>query len=669
MANRLAAETSPYLLQHKDNPVDWYPWGDEAFAKARTEDKPIFLSVGYAACHWCHVMERESFEDPATAADLAGGFVAVKVDREERPDVDSIYMEATQAMTGRGGWPMSVFLTPDGTPFYAGTYFPPTDRPGMPSFRSVLAAVREAWEQRRDGIVDQAKRVAAAIARGHAADFGRPGDDVLAEAVAAVGARWDGVNGGFVGGPKFPPAMVCELLLRTDVLHGGDAGLGLVRTALDAMGTRGLYDHLGGGFHRYCVDARWSVPHFEKMLYDNALLVPVYLHAFQITGAGVYARVATETLDYVVRELRQSGGALSASQDADSDGVEGRYFVWTPAELADALGVDLGARAARYYGVTPEGNFEDTGATVLHLADPAALDPDAAGAVRARLFEVRSQRVAPATDDKVLASWNGLALAAFAEAARVLDRPDYAAVATTLAEFLTTTMRPGRRVHHSWRAGVLRDESFAEDQAAVALGLVDLYETTFEPRWLGCARELADVLLEDFAADGGSFYDTPSDAAGLVVRPRDLMDNATPSANSLAADALARLGLHTGESRYSDAAWAAAGAGGRLLGANAAMFGRALSVQALLASDAVEVAVVGSADRRDRLVDVVRSRYRPFCAVAAGDPGGDADEVPLLAHRVSAGGDAAAYVCRGHVCDAPVTSPEALAAALDGGPR
>ncbi|MBX7160407.1 MAG: thioredoxin domain-containing protein [Acidimicrobiia bacterium] len=660
MANRLAAETSPYLLQHKDNPVDWYPWGEAAFAKARAEDKPVFLSVGYAACHWCHVMERESFEDAATAADLAASFVAVKVDREERPDIDSIYMEATQAMTGRGGWPMSVFLTPDGAPFYAGTYYPPVDRPGMPSFRTVLAAVREAWAERRDGVVDQSAKVTAAIERGHAADFGTPDDDVLAEAVTAITTRWDGVNGGFVGAPKFPPAMVCELLLRTDALDGTTTGLALVETALDAMATRGLYDHLGGGFHRYCVDAHWGVPHFEKMLYDNALLVPVYLHAFQLSGTAAYETVACETLDYMARELRQRDGGLSSSQDADSEGVEGGFFVWTPGQLTEVLGASLGSRAARYYGVTDAGNFEDTGATVLHVADPTALEPDEVAAVRQRLFDARSLRVAPATDDKVLASWNGLALSAFAEAARMLGRDDYAAVATDLAGFLTTTMRPGQRIHHAWRAGVLRRECFAEDQAAVALGLVDLYETSFEPRWLGIARELADALVEDFGAADGSFYDTASDADGLVVRPRDLMDNATPAATSLAADLLARLGMHTGEARYSDAARAAADAGGRLLGPNASMFGRSLSVRALLAADPVEVAIAGPDPDRGPLLDVVRSAYRPFCAVAAGGR----DSVPLLDGRGTVDGVAAAYVCHGHVCEAPVTTTGALAAAL-----
>lgn len=664
MANRLAAETSPYLLQHKDNPVDWRPWGEEAFRSARAEDKPIFLSVGYAACHWCHVMERESFEDPETADLLNENFVSIKVDREERPDVDAIYMEATQAMTGRGGWPMSVFLTPDGRPFYAGTYFPPVDRPGMASFRTILAAVREAWDERREGVIEQSARIVAAIRHGQDLDTGDPPASVLVDALAGVEERWDNVNGGFVGAPKFPPAMIAEFLLREHRRTGVARPRTMAETALLRMARGGLYDQLGGGFHRYSVDAVWSVPHFEKMLYDNALLVPVYLHAGQMSSDPLFGRIATETLDWLVAEMRRPEGGFCSSQDADSEGEEGRFFVWTPEELIDVLGAELGARAASYFGVGGEGNFEQTGATVLHVLEEAAFAPGEIAEVRRLLLAARSERVAPAVDDKVLASWNGLTLSAFAEAARVFGRADYRGVAEDLASFLTTTMTKDGRLRHSWRAGLLRDEFFAEDQAAVGCGLLDLYETTFDERWFNAAVGLADVLLADFADPDGGFFDTPAGESGLVVRPRNLMDNAVPSANSLAADLLARLALFTGESLYAEAGLRAARAGGHLLVQAPSMFGRALSVLSFLAAEPVEIAVVGPDPAA--MLDVVRSRYRPFAVTAAG-AGDQADpSVPLLARRSPLEGNTTAYVCRGFVCDAPVTDPEALRSTLDG---
>ena len=673
MTNRLADETSPYLLQHSDNPVDWYPWGDEAFARAKAEGRPVFLSIGYAACHWCHVMEHESFEDPATAAVMNELFVNIKVDREERPDVDAIYMDAVQALTGRGGWPMSVFLTPDGVPFYGGTYYPPVGRHGMPSFVQVLRAVHEAWTERRGDVMDQAGQLLEVLQRGARVTGGAVDPSVLDDAVGGVAAAWDRTHGGLGSAPKFPQPMLLEYLLRRSVATGDAEPLQIALQGLRAMARGGIYDQLGGGFARYSVDARWAVPHFEKMLYDNAQLVPVYLHAWQLTGEPLFERVVTGTLEYLVREMVQPDGGSSATQDADSEGPdgtseEGAFFVWTPEQVRGALDGEADAvvdAALRCFGVTEAGNFEH-GTTVLALAEPDALDDATFERVRARLYEVRDARIRPATDDKVLASWNGLAIAAFAEAGRVMQRPDWVDVARRAADFVLTTMSPDGTLHHSWRAGVLRVPAFAEDHGAMACGLLELYRATFEPRWFAAALTMADALIDRFTdAESGGFWATADDAERLVVRPKEIMDNAVPAPNSLAADACARVWLYTGDDRYLTAARAAIETVGAAIGQHPTAFGRLLGVLHLLECDPKEVAVVGAP--RDTLLDVLDEAWRPDVVVAACDDG-DTDAaavVPLLADRHGVDGRAAAYVCEGFACLAPVTDADALRAALD----
>ena len=666
MPNRLAAETSPYLLQHKDNPVDWYPWGDEALGRARDENKPIFLSIGYAACHWCHVMEHESFEDPETAALMNDLFVNIKVDREERPDIDAIYMDAVQALTGRGGWPMSMFLSPDGAPFYGGTYYPPDRRHGMPSFREVLGAVAESWDQRGDDLREHGSKLIQAIASATRPAPSPVAGDTLAVAVDAIQGLWDTENAGLGSGTKFPQAMLLEFLLRAWV--GGaerESTLDLVTASLDTMAARGLYDHLGGGFHRYCVDAAWTVPHFEKMLYDNALLVPVYLHAYLITGSPAYERIARDTLDYMARELRQDCGGLSSSQDADSlddQGIleEGAFFAWTPAQIREVLGDELGSRACAYFGLTESGNFEH-GTSVLHVADESALGVDEFADARARLFEARKRRSAPATDDKVLASWNGLALAAFAEAARVFDDDGYLEVARGIAAHVDASMTLDQRLLHSWREGKAQIPGFADDYAALAVGLIELFAATGDEAYFLRAVEYVEVLLAHFGDPDGGFFTTADDAEELVVRPKDLMDNAVPSANSLAADACARLALLTGDARYEDAARETLAVTGKALGPQSQAFGRALSVLALLDSSPVEIAIVGDTDRT--LGRIVAGKYLPFSVMAAGD-GTSATRVPLLEDRHPVDAKPAAYLCRDFACQAPITDPAELQAAL-----
>ncbi|MCC7077200.1 MAG: thioredoxin domain-containing protein [Acidimicrobiia bacterium] len=659
MPNRLAAESSPYLLAHRDNPVDWYPWGDAALRRAREEDKPIFLSVGYAACHWCHVMERESFEDAGTAALLNDWFVSVKVDREERPDLDAIYMEAVQALTGRGGWPMSVWLTPEGVPFFGGTYFPPEDRPGLPSFKRVLGALHTAWVEQRADVTEQGEHLREALTRAASLTAGDIPAGAVGAAVAALAGLWDDENGGLGTAPKFPQPMLLELMLR-HWASTRDAGvLAVVEHSLAKMAAGGIYDQLGGGFARYSVDATWTVPHFEKMLYDNALLVPVYLHAWQITGNPDHRTTAEETLDYLEREMLQPDGGLSSSQDADSEGVEGKFFVWTPAELDSALGPARGARAAAYFGVTARGNFED-GKSVLTRADPAALDTEEVEDVRRHLLEVRARRVPPATDDKVLASWNGLALAAFAEAGRVLGRDDYTAVAAGIATHVLGPMSPGGHLHHVWRAGRTYVPGFCEDYAGVALGLLELYQTTFDEAWFRAACHLTDEMLDRFEDPAGGFYATAAETAHLIVRPKDVFDNAVPSPNSAAADVCARLAALTGAHRYETAAHRAAAAVGTGLARHAPALGRMLGVLAFLEADTVELALVGP--DLEAMREVAFAAYRPFL-VTAGAAHTQDTSVPLLSGRPGAA-TALAYVCRDFTCLRPTSDPTELATLL-----
>jgi uncharacterized protein YyaL (SSP411 family) len=667
MSNRLAGESSPYLLQHAENPVDWFAWGTDAFESARREDKPIFLSIGYAACHWCHVMAHESFEDERVAAVLNEHFVSVKVDREERPDLDRIYMSAVQALTGTGGWPMSVFLSPDGRPFFGGTYFPPTPRYGMPSFTDVLLAVADAWQKRREELLENSGRLVEAIRRQMAtATLGQETDcrtETLLAAVRGLEGDLDRVHGGWGGAPKFPQPMVLEFLLRRHHATGDAAALDMVTTTLDAMARGGMVDHLGGGFHRYSVDDRWLVPHFEKMLYDNAQLARVYLHAWQATGDPLYRTVTEEILDYVVREMTGGHGGFYATQDADSEGEEGRFFVWTPDEIRRELG-DGAERFLRAYGVTERGNFE--GRSILTFSGTPE-EREALAEERRRLFEAREKRVHPGRDEKVLASWNGLMLAAFAEAARALGRDDYRAVAERNADFLLREMKTDQgRLWHAWKGGVAKVNGYLEDYAYLADGLVELYQTTFASRWVTAARELAEAMIAHFRAPVG-FYDTSDDHEELIVRPRELQDNAVPSGNAMAAAVLLKLAGLMVEPRYEELARHSLCGVQDLMARYPLGFGQWLVALDYALSHAREIAIVGDPEADDvrALLDASTAGYRPHQVVALG-VGGPEQDVPLLQHRGPVAGRAAAYVCIDSVCRPPVSDPEELRRLLVG---
>src|SRR5882757_7895775 len=551
MANRLAAETSPYLLQHRDNPVDWYPWGAEALSRARAEDLPILLSVGYSACHWCHVMERESFEDEATATFMNANFVCIKVDREERPDVDAIYMEAVQAFTGQGGWPMTVFLDPEGVPFFGGTYFPPDDSRGMPSFHMVMEAVLEAFRGKREEIRGRAETTVGRLeALAKLAPGGVPGPERLAEAIATLLSRGDPANGGFGRAPKFPPASALELLMSRGPGSRGE-GLEQVERTLDAMLAGGIYDQLGGGFARYAVDSAWLVPHFEKMLYDNGLLARAYLHGWQVFGHERYRRVCEETLDWLLREMRGPEGGFYSAYDADSEGVEGKFYVWTPDEIRTVV-PDAG-EILTYYGVTDDGNFE--GKNILHLADGAAAAPPAGlDAARSALLAARAERVPPGLDDKRLTSWNALAIAALAEAGAVLGRDDYLGAAAGCAEFVLGTMRDDDgRLLRTYKDGRAHLNAYLEDHAFMVEALLVLYEASFEPRWFAAARELAETMIERFGdPERGGFFTTSADHETLIARRKEVGDHPIPAGNSAAALGLLRLAALSGESRFAE---------------------------------------------------------------------------------------------------------------------
>jgi uncharacterized protein len=661
--NRLADATSPYLLQHAENPVDWYEWGPEALERARREEKPILLSVGYAACHWCHVMERESFEDDETAAVMNEHFVSVKVDREERPDIDAIYMDAVQSMTGHGGWPMTVFLTPDGKPFFAGTYFPKEDRHGLPAFRRVLEAIAEAWRERRQEVITQGERVVQAIGRRLRPSSEPISEEVLREALRGLRREHDEEWGGFGPPPKFPQPMTIEFLLRCH-LRGYDDALAMATRTLDAMAAGGIRDHLAGGFHRYSTDGRWLVPHFEKMLYDNAQLALLYVHAWQVTGEARYRRVAEETLDYLLRDLRHPAGGFYSAQDADAEGEEGRSYVWSWDELVEVAGEE----AARYWGAAPEGNWDGT--NVLWTGHGAGEPPAGLEEARVRLLEVREKRVQPATDDKVLAAWNGLAIRAFAEAGRAFGEPRYVEAAEAAATFVLTRLRrDDGRLLRAWRDGRASGAGYCDDQALMAAACVSLYETTFDPRWLLEARSLADDLLRLFHdEDEGGFFQTGSDAESLVVRPKELFDNAVPSGNSAAAEVLQRLAHLTGDERYERAAVSALRLVRDVLGRAPTGFGVALGAADLYLSAAKEVAIAGRPDdpAARALIDAVWGRYLPNAVLAAADPD-DAEAVAaalVLEGRTLVDGRPAAYVCERFVCQRPVTGPEELLAQL-----
>jgi uncharacterized protein YyaL (SSP411 family) len=661
MPNRLAEETSPYLLQHKDNPVDWYPWGEEALSKAREEDKPILLSIGYSACHWCHVMEHESFEDPATAAYMNEHFVPIKVDREERPDIDSIYMQAVQAMTGSGGWPMTVFLDPDGVPFYGGTYFPPDPRHGMPSFRQVMEGVSNAWLKRRTEIGAGARQTIDAL---HARSRLRPSQEILSSRVLDDAERsliqqFDPVNGGFGAAPKFPPASSLEFLMRrmTDPQRDTSKAREMVERTLVRMASGGMYDQVGGGFARYSVDAHWFIPHFEKMLYDNALLARAYLHGWQLTGNDYFRRICTEVLDWALREMRAPEGGFYSALDADSEGEEGKFYVWTSDQVRDLLGADA-EPVIRYWGLDAEPNFE--GANVLHVARDE-IDSELLASARAKLYEARSQRVWPGLDDKRLTAWNALMVAALAEAGAVLERPDYVEVARTCADFILSRLRDdeGRllRTYKDGRAGL---NAYLEDHAFLSEALLDLYEATFETRWFSEARVLADVVIERYADPDGGFYTTSSDHEKLVTRPKDIEDHPIPSGNSSAAFALVRLAAFTGERSYEQRALEVF----RLLhepaGRHPQAFAHLLQAMHFHFAPPREVALTGS--QIEPLVRVIRSAFRPSLVVAAAVPGDEQAEqqIPLLRGRSEVNGKSAAYVCTNFACKLPVSEPDEL---------
>jgi hypothetical protein len=677
--NRLVHETSPYLLQHAYNPVDWHPWGPEAKERAARENRPILLSIGYAACHWCHVMERESFEDEETAALMNEHFVCVKVDREERPDLDAIYMDAVQTMNGgQGGWPMTVFLTPDGSPFYAGTYFPKEAHHGLPSFAQVLRGVAEAWRDQRDRAVEQGRLVTGAIGRvGGLVESTEPlSEGVLRDAAKALHAHFDPRWGGFGGAPKFPQPMALEFLLRAHQ-RGVEGALEMATTTLDRMAAGGVFDHVGGGFHRYATDERWHVPHFEKMLYDNAQLARAYLHAWQVTAEDRYRRVAADTLGYLVREMRQPGGGFSSSQDADSEGVEGKYFVWSWDELLEVTSDEAVARA---WGASPAGNWEGTN-ILWQPRPPAAVAEDDGVSLaalderlddaRARLLERRSGRVPPATDDKVLVSWNALTVSALAEAGRAFEDRSLVEAATGAADFLLGNLRRGDgRLLRSWRDGVASPvPAYADDHALLADALLTLYETTFDLRWFEEARSVADELIRRFLdRDRGGFFQTGTDAEALLVRPKELFDNAVPSGNSAAALALQRLALLTGEPEYERAAASALRLVRDLVERAPSAFGHALCALDLYVGPAPEVAIVGDPAGADtlELLRVVRRGFRPngVVALAAGDDTRARTTVGLLRDRPPIQWQATAYVCERFVCRRPVTAPDDLAEQL-----
>lgn len=680
MPNRLATESSPYLLQHANNPVDWYPWGAEAIERAKSEQKPIFLSIGYSACHWCHVMEHESFESEPIARLMNEQYVCIKVDREERPDLDQIYMNAVQLMTGRGGWPMSVFLTPDLKPFYGGTYWPPTARGGMPGFDQVLLAVSDAWQNRRPQAEEQAESLTDHLA-GMAAGPTEPKDlqrSLVARSAAAMLRTFDHEHGGFGGAPKFPHPMDLRLLSQNWFRNRDDETLHVITHTLDKMAAGGIYDQLGGGFHRYSTDAHWLVPHFEKMLYDNALLVPCYLDAWLITGNADYVRVARETCDYVLREMTDPQGGFYSTQDADSEGVEGKFFVWMPEEIEAVLDPDAAAEFCHVYNVTRGGNFEH-GQSILNLphrlVDCATALLKAEGALqkslaasREKLLAHREQRIHPGLDDKVLVAWNGLMIDALAQAAGVLDEPRYLAAAQHAATFMLQHMRrKDGRLLHSWRHGTAKLDAYLDDYACLANALISLYEGDFGEHWIVAASELVDRVLASFAdPDRGGFFFTADDHEALIARQKDFYDNAVPSGNSMAALALVRLGKLTGRNDYLAAAEGTLRAAAGLIERAPQASGQMLVALDLYFGPTPEIVVVGNLREADTAAALaaLRHRYLPNKVVACRPPGTTSTSPldPLFAGKEPAGAQPAVYVCENFACQAPVFGKEAAIA-------
>ena len=671
MPNRLANETSPYLLQHAGNPVDWYPWGAEALQCARAEDRPILLSIGYAACHWCHVMEHESFENAETARLMNELFVNIKVDREERPDLDGIYMQAVQAMTGHGGWPMTVFLTPDGAPFYGGTYFPPEDRHGMPSFRKVLAAVADAYANRREAITRTAEELRSIYREiTPAAADGELSPHALELAFRALAQQYDPHHGGFGGAPKFPPSMALDFVLRHWKRSGSGYALEIVLETFRRMARGGICDQVGGGFARYSVDAVWLVPHFEKMLYDNALLARLGVHLWRATGDGEVRRVTEETLRWVAKEMTAPEGGFYSSLDADSEGHEGKFYVWTDAELDELLGGDAPV-VKSYWGVRPGGNFE--GSSILHVEGTDELvaarhgitaDDVRSAVERARgiLYDARARRVWPARDDKILACWNGLMLRAVAEAAFAFGSHEWYGLALANAEFLAREMVRDDRVWRVHKAGRTHTPGFLEDQAAVGLAFVTVYSVTCDSEWLTRARGIAACMIESFHHRAtGVFYDTAHDAERLITRPREVTDNAIPAGSSLAAELLLILAELDDNSEYRELALRLLAGVAGMMTRHPTAFGHMLGVADAAVRGSVQVAVAGEphAPAFTALERVVAEEYVPSLVLAAGEPGADGAPT-LLRDRTSGEAGATAYVCRGFACDLPTSDPAEL---------
>jgi uncharacterized protein len=682
--NRLINETSPYLLQHAHNPVEWYPWGDEAFEKARNEDKPVLVSIGYSACHWCHVMEHESFEDEATAAIQNEHFVNIKVDMEERPDVDQIYMNFVQITTGRGGWPMNVFLTPDKRPFFGGTYFPPSARYGMPSWQQILLSIAESYRERRDELEHSANDIVGELRRMSVVESSSSlSTDMLDAAFASFSKTFDATNGGFGGAPKFPQAMSLEFLLRYHHRTNDERALQMVTHTLDKMACGGIYDQLGGGFHRYAVDAIWLVPHFEKMLYDNAQLVRVYLHAYQVTGSEFYKRIAVETLEYVRRDMLDASGGFYSAQDADSEGEEGKFFVWTPEEIAEILDEEEARNFNSYYDVTVAGNFE--GKNILNVKNPVAIPTSWDSDSCVKLFVEREKRVKPFRDEKILTAWNGLMLATFAEAARVLNNDEYLRIAERNAEFIKTQLmaderttpstqsgghlaprvrRGAARLLRTWKDGKAKLNGYVEDYANVVDGLIELYQATGKIEYLVGAKRLADTMITEFwDEESGGFFFTSNDHEELIVRNKDFYDNATPSGNSVAADILLKLAKFTGDERYERFAITTLRLAASQIRRFPQGFGRALSALEFHLGETKEVVIIG--EKGNELESEIHGKYLPDAVVVlSSEPESDSTTIPLLKDRGMINGKATAYVCENFVCQRPVTSVEELIKSL-----
>jgi uncharacterized protein len=678
MPNHLAHETSPYLLGHSHNPVDWYPWGPEALERAKREDRPIFLSIGYAACHWCHVMERESFENETIAKFLNEHFVSIKVDREERPDLDEIYMTATVALSGSGGWPMTVFLTPEQEPFFAGTYFPPSDKYGRPGFPTLLARIAELWTTKRSELVKQATELTLHVRGGYELPpAASVPDDAVEEAVRSLAQSFDPVWGGFGKAPKFPPTPLLLLLARYHHRHRDELSLRLLTATLDGMKNGGMYDQVGGGFARYSTDERWLVPHFEKMLYDNAELSRVYLEAFQLTGDAEYRRVATETLDYVVREMQGPDGGYFSATDADSEGVEGKYFVWALDEIQALLERDAAEWFAFFYDVTPEGNWEEKNVlwrqrSIAEAAEVLGVKPEvletSLAESRKALYAARQKRVPPLLDDKVIAAWNGLMIGAMAEGFRVLRDRRYLHSAERAASYAWTALRrPDGGLFRTARAGRAHLDACLEDYAYLADAFVTLYEAGGPLAWLERALELAEGIVRDFSGDGGAFFATATGHEKLLARPREGHDGALPNANAVAARALARLARHFDRADLAERASAALDAFGAMVERAPRAFATALVAVELLREPPVELVVAGRADSSDReaLEVALASRYLPRRVVAHVEPdAAPPSSLPLLAGKTLVDGRAALYVCRNYVCERPVTDAADVERAL-----